>query len=375
MRYYEFIIEARTDFIADQLGDKLLQAYTRDGGLTPNLETPLDIVNELAKASQKAIQWLANRYIAGEFKLEDIPRVKQDLMKFAQVQSKLPLEQKDLNRLSLSDLYKVLKPFEKKAVVSNRAEDRAIKEKLMKTGKAEMLYKDNNLIVLIPKTKAASCYFGKGTKWCTSATNQNMFAHYNKRGQLYIIMTKDDGKYQFQFETNSYMNSEDQPLTDDQLSALTQKYPKLYDIFSKQAEEHLFLQLIKNPSEEIQIAAVQADVENIQLIKNPSEEIQTVIVSTNGAAIRFLKNPTEEIQIIAVKQDGLALAEIKNPSEKVQLAAVDNAPGMIETIKNPSEKVQLVAIKQDYSVIYDIENPSKKAQKLARELHIAAENR
>jgi len=64
-------------------------------------------------------------------------------------------------------------------------------------------------------------------------------------------------------------------------------------------------------------------------------------------AIHYIKNPSEEMQLAAVTQDGYANAihYIKNPSEAVQLAAVTQNGGVIQYIKNPSEAIQLAAVK------------------------------
>jgi hypothetical protein len=38
-------------------------------------------------------------------------------------------------------------------------------------------------------------------------------------------------------------------------------------------------------------------------------------------AIVYIKNPSEQVQMAAVKQDGQAIEHIKNPSPQVQMAA------------------------------------------------------
>jgi hypothetical protein len=48
---------------------------------------------------------------------------------------------------------------------------------------------------------------------------------------------------------------------------------------------------VKNPSEAVQLAAVQQDGEAIQYIENPSEEIQLAAVQQNVLAIQWTENP------------------------------------------------------------------------------------
>ena len=66
-------------------------------------------------------------------------------------------------------------------------------------------------MLLTPKTEEAAKYYGKNTRWCTAAENNNYFDQYNKDGPLYILINKKvpDEKYQFHFQTEQYMDSRD----------------------------------------------------------------------------------------------------------------------------------------------------------------------
>ena len=52
--------------------------------------------------------------------------------------------------------------------------------KLIKTTGTELILKDENNIVLLIKDMDASIKYGKGTKWCISAEDNNMFKDYRK---------------------------------------------------------------------------------------------------------------------------------------------------------------------------------------------------
>ena len=60
-------------------------------------------------------------------------------------------------------------------------------------------------------------------------------------------------------------------------------------------------------------------------------------------AIEYIKNPSEEVKLAAVKQNGCAIKYIENPSEKVQLAAVNQDRTAFHYIKNPTPKVIALA--------------------------------
>ena len=188
----EMLDEDRAAHIVDKQRDDIMRAFKRDIGGTPtSIQKAEEVVHELSKASTKALQWIVYRYIGGSFKLEDVQRVNQDLIQFAKIKPKLPPEQRDLNRLSMTDLYDILDKYSDEDVISNKEADRQKKNELVTSGDAEIIYKDKELVVLIPKTEEASCYFGKGTKWCTASAygGDNYFEHYSEQGDLYIIMT------------------------------------------------------------------------------------------------------------------------------------------------------------------------------------------
>lgn len=360
MRANEFLTEDRNSFVADQLGDNLLQAYEEDNGAKPQLESPLDIVIELSKASPKLVQWLANRYIGGEFKLEDLEMIKAGLTRFIQVRARLPDEQKDLNKLSLSALYGAIAPFEDKEVVSNKKAAKNKKEKFFNDGEAELLYKDSTLVVVTPKTKAASCYFGIGAKWCTSSSiYKNEFDNYNKKGSLYIIMTKDDGKFQLHMEKKEFNNALNDALPLKQIYALIKKYPKLLDVFDSRARDVGYYPLIKNPSKELQLMALSMDPEGLKLVEHPSEELQLAAIYNKIWSIKYINNPTEKVQLQVVNSHGEFIRYIKNPSEAVQLAAAIESPFALEHIKNPSLEVQETAARNDGYALKFIKNPSE----------------
>jgi len=208
-----------------------------------------------------------------------------------------------------------------------------------------LLYNSDQIKVVIPNTKKASIFFGKGTKWCTAATKNNMFSNYSKKNDpLYIIMIKGSNeKYQFHFGTKQFMDISDKEINPQELA---NKYQILYKIFEPIAIKHLFLPLIKNPSEAMQLAAVNQNGDAIQYIKNPSEDVQLAAVQQDARAIRYIKNPSEAMQLAAVQQDARAICYIKNPSEAMQLSAVQQDGHAIQYIKNPSEDVKKLANKR-----------------------------
>jgi len=77
------------------------------------------------------------------------------------------------------------------------------------------------------------------------------------------------------------------------------------------------IQRILNPSEAVQLAAVQNNENNFQYIKNPSEKVQLAAVKRHGLIIEFIKNPSERVQLAAVTKSGYAIGYINNPTKEV----------------------------------------------------------
>ena len=71
-------------------------------------------------------------------------------------------------------------------------------------------------------------------------------------------------------------------------------------------------------------------------------------VRLNGYAIRYIKNPSLEIQLAAVQQNGYAIKYIENPFEEVQLEAVRQDGDAIHYIKDNSIDFIFIDARHDY---------------------------
>ncbi len=119
---------------------------------------------------------------------------------------------------------------------------------------------------------------------------------------------------------------------------------------------------IRNPSEKVQLAAVEKDFYSLEFIKNPTEKVQMSVITRNPTMIELIKNPTEKVQLATIQSNSSLIRLMVNPTEKVQLAAIENNIRRIQYIKNPTEKVQLTVIKNDPHLIWFIKNPTEKVQ-------------
>lgn len=156
----------------------------------------------------KYTKWMLGLHQKGNLKLEDLYKATEYLTAYAQNYNHVTV--KDINQLkTLPDLYKVVEPFEKNS--------HEYDSNVTLQNNEDKVYEDNQWIVIVPKTKEASCYYGRGTKWCTAASDnnyeKNMFDHYNSQGTLYInIDKKNKRKYQFHFKERQFMDERDEEI-------------------------------------------------------------------------------------------------------------------------------------------------------------------
>lgn len=180
-------------------------------------------------------KWILNLYTKGNLKIEDLYKVTDYLTTFIKFYNRI--EDKDINHYkSLTDLYIAVKDFNENSSTSHSDEIRKIKEG------AEKVYEDDTWLVVVPHTKEASIYYGKHTQWCTAAENSyNMFDDYNDKGPLFININKQTNKkYQFHFQTDSFMDENDEQI-EHPLSITIGMTHGLLNFYKKYAMENDFM--------------------------------------------------------------------------------------------------------------------------------------
>ena len=160
-------------------------------------------------------------------KEEDLFKIKDDLYLFNNLKSKnlIPKDKKDINKFNLTSLLDFV--FDKQTGSEDLLSK---KEKGLK--KDVIKYDLTDWTIIIPKTEAASCFYGKGTKWCTASDNDNRFNYYSENGDLYILINKEtpSEKYQFHFESNQFMDVKDRNIS---LNDFFSENDEVYEFFNK----------------------------------------------------------------------------------------------------------------------------------------------
>jgi len=127
---------------------------------------------------QKYLDWAGKHLDMVNFE-ENLSKVAQALKKFEKISSNLPItdlfQYKNIGQLlsALSEYYN------RQRRVVNKVEG------------GNVVYDDGRYFVVNPLTHDSSCYYGKGTKWCTSADTDHQFKKYNEDGKLFYILDKN----------------------------------------------------------------------------------------------------------------------------------------------------------------------------------------
>lgn len=190
--------------------------------------------------NQSYSRWIIQMYMLGGInQWEDMGRVNNALTLFDGFKHrKLTGDKSDIFRFkSLVALEDFVEELEyEHGDQSKRADNAALAAKMR--DEAE-IWEYPGVTVVKPHTKEASCYFGKGTRWCTAADKNNLFKQYTRgSGSLYIFIPKKPltprAKFQiFKGAKDFYvMDERDSPV---KFSELSREYPEfgepIRDIF------------------------------------------------------------------------------------------------------------------------------------------------
>ena len=258
---YRLLKEYSREITAKNLAPKLVAALAKDSGDVANLgqfkthlaklkgEQPDEFAtNKIAEGVLAAIeskdptknkqytQWLARMYANGGVKLEDLNRNNVlGAFDMGKRRKMIGGEHADINR------FKTYRDFER-AIVDNYDLDKILDTDRggLPKGESKEVFSDGNVRIVVPEDKAAACYYGQGTTWCTAATQgYNYFDRYHNEGSLYILMPKspkyEGEKYQLHFSSGQFMNEEDEPV--DVVELLQDRFPGTIEFFKENEPE------------------------------------------------------------------------------------------------------------------------------------------
>jgi len=154
-----------------------------------------------AKAVSKYLMWFAYS-IDFQFDIEKSPdrdnvepedlKDNTDILQIAEVmidllakfeRNKGRIEEKDIYKYNPNQLQKAVE-----ALAPSRSEKDAQEQEEAIEG-SEIVYEDNGIFAVRPYDENASCFYGKNTRWCISATESyNHFLDYTKEGNAFVMV-------------------------------------------------------------------------------------------------------------------------------------------------------------------------------------------
>jgi hypothetical protein len=162
MQFSELIIESREDDFKKKYSKKFS---------AQNLEK---IVKSIAP---KYLDWVGK--VMDEINFDEtFSKVVPTVTRFNNISTNLP--QTDINQYkSFNELYDSITKY-----------DSRIRRDIKQVQGGNVVYDDGVFFVVNPLNYESSCYYGKGTKWCTAAETDSHFKRYNEDGKLFYIIDR-----------------------------------------------------------------------------------------------------------------------------------------------------------------------------------------
>ena len=135
-------------------------------------------VNKIVSSvPQKYLDWVGKNLDVVNFD-ETFGKTAEALNKFEKISSNLPVT--DLFQYkSVGQLLGAISEYEGRQ-----------RRNVKKVEGGNVVYDDGRYFVVNPLTHDSSCYYGKGTKWCTAAETDTHFKKYNEDGKLFYILDR-----------------------------------------------------------------------------------------------------------------------------------------------------------------------------------------
>ena len=203
----------RGEFIKNKLGPmwRGLPGYKKDDA---GFDKFIEKVGEIDPTPKGIyMPWIARLALVApaENRTEDLDRLTDDLRNFEQF--KRQIERKDINQYkSFADLFDVIAPFlaPKKKSKEDLAKEKASAE--LEKVKADIItvYAGADGWIRIPTTQASATFLGQGTRWCTAGQKNNMFTHYNRSDNLFVVYDKaSKARFQLHIDSGQFAGEDD----------------------------------------------------------------------------------------------------------------------------------------------------------------------
>jgi Leucine-rich repeat (LRR) protein len=167
--------------------------------------------------------------------MEDLHKTTEDLKKYERFKNQLPQDKRDINKISIDQLFDLVKDFKLEKTKASKDEKERAKTSYEYPG-SEIVFRGPKWTLIKIEDqgsvgKDAAIYYGgfheydQGeSRWCTSSPGLTYFNGYIKDGPLYVVFPNDDkgqvGKktglpmerFQFHFPSSQFMDRHDRQI-------------------------------------------------------------------------------------------------------------------------------------------------------------------
>jgi hypothetical protein len=162
MQFSELIIESREDDFKKKYSKKF---------------SPQNLEKITKDVAPKYLDWVGK--VIDEINFDEtFSKLVPTVNRFQNISTNLP--QTDINQYkSFDELYDSITSY-----------DSRIRREVKQVKGGNVVYDDGVYFVVNPLNYESSCYYGKGTKWCTAAETDSHFKRYNEDGKLFYIIDR-----------------------------------------------------------------------------------------------------------------------------------------------------------------------------------------
>ena len=270
----------------------------------------------------KYARFLIESFLNDKFLEEDLigglnSTVGQTISLFHKHKNKLPEDMRSIFKYnSPGDLWNSVKQYQ--GELSGKELKREEQEQIYR--ETEFVYKneETGFQIVSPLTKDSAKWWSKGTRWCTSAENNNMFKHYAKHTPLFILLmpasasTAGNGdKLQLWKNGNDiqFMDEADNEVT---LEYIEQNW-KLLEPICLWLNDFRFIP-DKYKTQEICLNAFKKNLWALQYIPKElrTKELYELAVRQDGRTLEYIPKElrTKELCELAIQQNGRFLEYI-----------------------------------------------------------------
>ena len=384
----------------------------REPGRTETTLSPEELLSRFRAAdptrNATCLSWLLRTYTTGGYRLEDLPRAHDTLAAFARLRGLLPNTatidgevrnpRKLGSHITLASLWSVIAPFveAERSAMENKAGEQVNTDRERALSQSRVIHRSARMVIAVPMTQEASCWWGQGTQWCTAARKDNAFEHYHKDAPLIVICLRKSGDLPAR-KLQLYVHADDMQFMDENDAEVSREliFERWQDL-----EALLHWALVRNGrtlqylpdnlrTEAVCLAAVGKNGHALAYVPKPlraeamclaaigsnglalshvpehlrTEALCIAAIGRNGRALEYVPEPlrTEAICTVAVEQYGYALACVPEHmrTEAICLTAVGGHGGALQFVPEPlrTEAVCLAAVCSDGWVLQYVPEP------------------